>query len=83
MLARFFLSFLTVRQDALVSRSLEGPDGCGTFTLCCDGLDLQPVQAGRVQACHHQNITILEERKKRKTKFQMLKVCEIVRKPLN
>lgn len=76
-------------QGALVPRSLEGSGGRWTFTLCCDDLDLQPVEAGRVQVWHHQNIGILGEEKgqtvreveeKAEEKFQMLKVCEIVGK---
>lgn len=61
-----FLSFLTVLQGAFVFGSLESPAGCRTFPLCCDGLDLQPVQTERVQARHHQDITILKERRQDK-----------------
>ena len=55
--------FLTVPPCALQSGGLEGSAGCEPFTLCCDGLDLQPVQTGRMQTRHHQNITVLKERR--------------------
>lgn len=56
---------LTVLQDALVARSLEGSTGCRTFTLCCDGLDLQPVQTGSVQARQHHKSTVLKDKEER------------------
>lgn len=81
-----FFSWLTVLQGALVSGSLEGPAGRRAFTLCCDDLDLQPVEAGRVQAWHHQNLSILGEAKgqavrdveeRAEEKLRTLEACEI------